>query len=300
MKFSLCKARKPLLRLTKNAGIALLISLTACYAVRFPSATYPGLYITTTGLQNLTSELGASRNLFPDDKAIAYGKPACAPDTSFVLQWKWADLKSVPGVVPIGMPRGILLAKDGRAIDEVEVPNIEWKRYQQRLAASGQDPRPAQPTALPVADYFTNRFYDYYSVVGISYEQATAFCLWQGRVITEMINRGKLGSPDSLAADHIVVECRLPTAAEWQAAALAKRGLPYGSQCPEVAAEVNPKAAAYLKQQAGSPVAEQQIRADIQAYNRTRPIRSPINCNQAEPYFLHLATPAYAYGGPCK
>ena len=262
------------------------------------------MYSTTTGLRNLTSEFGDGRALFDDEKAIRYGiparSPACAADTSFVVKMDWAALKSVPQVLPLGLPGMILLAKDGRGIDEAEVPNIEWKRYQQQLAAKGLDPKPTFPlvAALPVSDYFTNPYYNYYPVVGISYEQATAFCRWRGRVIAEAINRTSIGSPDSLAVTHVVVEARLPTETEWEQAALVRRGLPYGTSCPETSLEVNVDAAAYFKQRSGSAVSEGQIRADIKAYNRTRPVRSPINCSQAEPYFLHLITPAYVYEGP--
>ena len=299
MRFEQQKNRPSLSGSAKLAGILLLGILPACYSTHFPSATFPGLYSTTTGLQNLTREFGTSRPLFEDDKTIFYGKSTCAPDTSFVVKMDWAALKAVSGIVPIGMPGGILLAKDGRAIDEAEVPNIEWKRYQQRLAALGTDPGPTQPaaTALPVPDYFTNAFYDYYPVVGISYEQAVAFCSWRGRVISKMVNYGKPGAPDSLAADHILVECRLPTEAEWQQAALAKRNQPHGTRCPEVAVEVNPKAAGYFKQRSGSPVFEPLIQADIRDYNRKRPTRSPISCDQPGPYFLRLVTPAYVYSG---
>jgi len=41
----------------------------------------------------------------------------------------WAALKAVPQVLPLGMPGGILLTRDGWGIDESEAPNIEWKRY---------------------------------------------------------------------------------------------------------------------------------------------------------------------------
>lgn len=281
-----------------------LAGLAGCYTPRPPSGAFPGLYSATTGLQNLTREYGASRDIFDDDKAIRYHlparSPACATDTSFVVRMDWAALKAVPGMLPIGMPAAILLARDGRGIDESEVANIEWKRYQQQLAAKGIEVRATNPTAaaLPVPDYFTNPYYDYFPVVGISYEQATAFCRWRGRVVADAINRDKLGAPDSLATAHVVVECRLPTEAEWEQAALAKRDLPYGSKCPEISVEINPEAAAYFKQRSGSAATVQQIRADIRAYNRTRPTRLPINCNQASPYFLHLASPAYVYDGP--
>lgn len=275
--------------------------LTGCYSARPPSAKYPGLYSTTTGLQNLTAEFGSGRPLFNDDNALQYApSPTCGRDTSFVVRMDWAALKAVPQVLPLGMPGGILLTRDGWGIDESEVPNIEWKRYQQRLAASGTDISSTQPTAaaLPVPDYFSNPFYDFYPVVGVSYEQVLAFCKWRGRVISKMINRGKPGAPDSLATEHTVVESRLPTEAEWEQAALAKRGLPFGSKCTEFPVVINPEAAAYFKHRSGITTEISQIRTDIKAYNQTRPVRSAINYDQPEPYFLRLATPAYVFGGP--
>ena len=274
-----------------------------CYSARPPSAKYPGLYSTTTGLQNLTAEFGTSRALFNDDDALRFvSSPTCGRDTSFVVRMDWAALKTVPQVLPLGMPGGILLTKDGWGIDESEVPNIEWKRYQQRLTASGTNIDNTQPTAaaLPVPDYFENPFYDYYPVVGVSYEQVLAFCKWRSRVISKMINRGKPGAPDSLATEHIVVESRLPTEAEWEQAALVKRGLPYSSKCTAFPVTINPEAADYFRRRSGTAIESSQIRADIKAYNHTRPVRSAINYDQPEPYFLRLTTPAYVFGGPAN
>jgi hypothetical protein len=280
-------------------GGCFMAGFTGCYSARPPSSASPGLYSTTTALKNLTPEFGNARALFDDYQAITYAAPACGPDTSFVVKMDWAALKSVPYVVPIGMPGAVLLTKDGRGIDEAEVPNIEWKRYQQQLAAAGTSLEATQPTntALPVPDYFTNPYYDYFPVVGLSYEQVQAFCAWRGRIITKMINRSKPGSPDSLATEHIVVETRLPTEAEWEQAALTRRGLPYGTKCIQLPVKVNPKAATYFKQRSGSSASVGQIKADITAYNQTQPVRPFINCNLPEPYFLHLASPGYVYGG---
>jgi hypothetical protein len=284
----------------KVAGcLAVAIWVSGCFSGRPPSAALPGLYSTTTGLHNLTSEYSSTRNIFDDHTAVNY-QVLCPRDTSLVVRKNWSELKSVPQVLPLGMPGGILLTKDGWAIDEAEVPNIEWKRYQQQLVAAGSDVAATQLTAsaLPVPDYFSNVFYDYCPIVGVSYEQVVAFCKWRGKVISQKINQDKLGSPDSLAAAHIVVESRLPTEAEWEQAALAKRGLPYGSKCTSGPVRVNPKAALYFKQRSGTKAEVSQVKADIITYNRTQPSRSFVNYNQAEPYFLRLATPAYVFGGP--
>ena len=293
-------ARNSWIRRALLFGLSAAICVSGCITPRPPSSAYPGLYSITTGIQR-SPEIAARRPVFDDFKAIAHQLSAvCGRDTSHVVQMEWQELKSIPHVLPLGMPGGILLTKDGWGIDESEVANIEWKFYQQQLIAGGAVAQATQlaAEALPMADYFTNPFYDYYPVVGVSYEQVVAFCKWRGRIITQMINRDKPGSPDSLAADHIVVDSRLPTEAEWEQAALAKRGLPYGRRCTEGPVKVEPKAAAYLKQRSGSTESLEKITADIKAYNRTKPERNFINYNQTEPAFLQLKTPAYVFQGP--
>ena len=289
------------LRFAVLFGLLTVIVLAGCSSTRPPSSAFPGLYSTTTGLQNLLPEFSRSRSLFDDFTVLSYRKIAgCDADTSYAINLEWDGLKSIPHAFAYGMPGCVRLTKDGLGIDEAEVPNIEWKRYQQRLAAANGNVAATQLAliALPVPDYFTNPFYDYYPVVGVSYEQAAAFCNWRGQVITSAVNSSKPGSPDNLAAEHVVVECRLPTEAEWERAALAGRALPYGTRCPEAPLTVNPKAAAYLKQRSGSGEAEAKIKADIAAYNRRAPVRSFINHEQPEPYFLRLATPGYVFQGP--
>jgi formylglycine-generating enzyme required for sulfatase activity len=279
-----------------------LLGFTGCYSTRPPSAAIPGLYSTTTGLQNLTAEFGNSRSLFDDYQVVTYLAASCAPDTSFVLTMDWGVLKKVPHALPIGMPGLILLTKDGLGIDESEVPNIEWKRYQQQLVKAGSDIRPTLLAVqhLPVADYFSNPFYDYCPVVGVSYEQVVAFCKWRGRVVQNAFNRSnKLTPADSLSPEYVRYECRLPTEAEWEMAALARRpAQPYGTRCAELPLRVNPAAAAYLKQRAGSSEPVEKIKSDIVVYNRTHPVRSPIAYAQSEPAFLQLAAPGYIYQGP--
>ena len=75
-------------------------------------------------------------------------------------------LPTAPGVVAI--------ANDGLSIDEAEIPNHEWRYYVLTQQQTGHSVAALLPNSadLPVPDYFTNQFYDFYPVVGISYEQA--------------------------------------------------------------------------------------------------------------------------------
>ena len=279
--------------------MALGLCLSGCMTVP-PSSTYPGPYSTTTGLMNISPEMDRRSSALRDYDVISYRLDPTCRDTSQVIKDDWTALKSVPHALPIGMPGCLLLTRDGLGIDESEVPNIEWKRYQIRLAAEGKSVAETQPLleALPVPDYFTNTFYDFYPVVGLSYEQVTAFCKWRGQVIESAINSPQTGSLGPGAPTYVAVECRLPTETEWEKAALAGRGLPYGSKCSEAPIKVNPKAAAYLKLRSGSSKPVDQIKVDIEAYNARKPTRSYIICNQPEPYFLRQVTPAYVFQIP--
>ena len=75
--------------------------------------------------------------------------------------------------------------------------------------------------------YFSNPAYDDYPVVGVSWEQATAFCRWR----TDFLLRG-LGSNGNDVQPY-----RLPTEIEWEFAARGKDGNPFPWEAPDVKSE---------------------------------------------------------------
>jgi formylglycine-generating enzyme required for sulfatase activity len=145
--------------------------------------------------------------------------------------------------------------------------------------------------ALPVEDYYTSPFYAYYPVVGITYDQAQLYCNWRSEVVNKAAARSKRMA-------GFTYEYRLPTEAEWEEAAAVQSGQPYGTPCLQLPVRVAKGAAAYLQKRASISTPVSQIEADISAYNKRKPVRSWMNCAQAEPYFLSLATPGYVYQGP--
>ncbi|WP_170934703.1 formylglycine-generating enzyme family protein [Hymenobacter gelipurpurascens] len=204
---------------------------------------------------------------------------------------KWSDLRLGPGIVPLN--------NSGFGIDEAEISNLEWKFFQQQTTPDTGLNEAMQPlaAALPVPEYYADRFYHRYPVVGISWEQADAFCRWRSRVVTAEYNK-LYSHADSLSQGYVRILYRLPTEAEWEIAAQGQSGLPYGSSCLNQPVQINPKAADYLKRRSGSQETSQQIRADIESYNRSQPSRVMINYAQKEPYFLRQTTPGYVWQGP--
>ena len=288
------------------AGLMLLL-LASCATL--PNSLHPGIYNAASALPlgpaayvveapvgapsilNIESQPLPNPAPFPDYAVLKYrpGSKLCRDTFQVPNLGHLRKLMEGPGVVRFSL--------SGLAIDEAEITNLDWRLYVAEAFpadVSSDDSRRAvlpDPAALPVPDYYRSPFYAYYPVVGISYEQAVAYCQWRTRALNERLKQDVHFAGES-------VEYRLPTEAEWEEAAEVRSGLPYGTTCLELPVRVAPGAAAYLQKRSGSSAPVAQIKSDIEAYNRRQPVRAWMNCAQAEPYFLRLATPGYVYQGP--
>ncbi|TAF32627.1 MAG: hypothetical protein EAZ57_07990 [Cytophagales bacterium] len=137
----------------------------------------------------------------------------------------WHDIIS-PNGVEIG---------NGLWIDQTEIANVHWLEYLHYLVTdSGLT---VHDRALPdtvawaytcwnslsyetyepfIEQYLRYPGYRYYPVVGITFEQAQAYCEWRSNVVNSNIQSSKVAEKY-----HVEINFRLPTPEEWEIAAAA-------------------------------------------------------------------------------
>lgn len=292
---------------------ALLLGLTGCYGIhnlcdRYeypyysmgaqPTSQRPELYSSYSGIP-VQPNYDVSSDFTGYDEARALGYRLKRDTTDLRrLHLDFSGPWDVTGIYP---PDGIPLPKYRVLLDETEVTNEEWRTFLSRLTqdSSANVAAHYQPDAAaqPRPDYFTSPFYGYYPVVGISYEQVAGYCRWRSAVITKQVQQL---APSQLMPhpEQATVRYRLPTEAEWELAAAPVPSLPYGIRTVKTEAKVKPKAAEYLRRRSGTDKPVEQVRADIKAWNKRKPVISVFVCQRELPYFLQATTPLYVHDIP--
>ncbi len=126
-----------------------------------------------------------------------------------------------PGTVPI---------VDNFFFDESERTNLDWREYlfwlQQNHGETAEEYVAAIPDSTvwsnrggfeqPMIDnYFWHPAFDNYPVVGITHEQATAYCQWRTYRVREMIAANFANKPEMISYSRRM-DYRLPSKTEWE------------------------------------------------------------------------------------
>ncbi len=140
------------------------------------------------------------------------------------MKWRWSILL-LPFLFAFTAPKkiippGTVLIQKGLFADQTEVTNASWVEYLVDLQACYGTSSETYKLALPdtsvwnevnsllTSKYLRHPLYKNYPVVGVSYEQATAFCKWRTERVKAFYRlRYK---------EEWNIEYRLPTEQEWE------------------------------------------------------------------------------------
>lgn len=121
-------------------------------------------------------------------------------------------------------PPGTVRVSDTLFVDATEITNLSWREYEYSVKAMYGANSKEHLATLPdtlcwrdklsdnepyVQHYYRHIAYSQFPVVGISYEQAIAFCKWRTGQVKSLLSIKK-----DFAHSHF--EYRLPTKAEWE------------------------------------------------------------------------------------
>jgi len=184
-------------------------------------------------------------------------------------------------------------------VDQTEVTNLNWAEFLSSIKRDSSESlyQKLHPNInhLPTHDYFSNPFYRYYPVVGITMEQVEIFNQWRTHMITEYIGK------KSNFRENISIEIRLPTEKEfikYASCGLDEEIYPYGLN-PSGYIKINPNANEYLKEKNHSTLSKTQITNRIEKHNSLLP-EVPIVNVLSELDLLNDKTPDYVYELPAN
>ncbi|MCI4669367.1 MAG: formylglycine-generating enzyme family protein [Bacteroidia bacterium] len=137
--------------------------------------------------------------------------------------------------IKVRVPGAVLLPSESGFqhplwVDQTEVSNIDWKEFIQSveqddsygLKAENLKPDTSIWKKFTYGDpymktYFSHPAFNSYPLVGISYEQALAYCKWRSKIVTRYYNENNKSSY------KVIFKFRLPTPEEWKKFALAEK-----------------------------------------------------------------------------
>ncbi|MCC5945804.1 MAG: SUMF1/EgtB/PvdO family nonheme iron enzyme [Bernardetiaceae bacterium] len=142
-------------------------------------------------------------------------------------------------------PSGVWIG-DSLFIDESEIANVHWQEYLhyiERDSSAAYYRSQIPDTSIVITyeepqtgemfriSYYRYEGYRFYPLLGVSYEQAQAYCRWRSEVVSASLNKNKKSIYDGY---EIRVTYRLPTEDEWERAALCAqidiKAYPYGKK----------------------------------------------------------------------
>jgi formylglycine-generating enzyme required for sulfatase activity len=122
------------------------------------------------------------------------------------------------------IPPGTVLVNDTFYFGQNEVSNKDWKEF---VSSAGKEALPDTlvwrqefPASDPYKEDYRDKKYEDHPVVGITYEQAVAYCKWK----TESVQQEMKANAFKKEMLPISFKYRLPTKQEWELAANAGPG----------------------------------------------------------------------------